>query len=174
MAMKEYPRLSVIRGDRRHLPDIVELEQRIFSQEGFPKSRLKYLLDSPNTAFFVAYQRGAPIAYGIALKNRMRNGKTKGRIYSLGVVRGLRSKGVGTLLLKTLETWLSAARVSFITLETKANKSGAKDFFASKGYQVVEFLPKYYDSADGLRMKKFVTAVPHTRFDRPRIPLTTS
>jgi len=173
--MGDYHRMSVIRGNRQHLPDIVELEQQIFAkQDRFPRSRLRYLLDSPNTAFFVAYDYGTPIGYGIALKNRLRNGKTKGRIYSLGVVRGLRGKGVGTLLLKNMETWLSGARVSFITLETKANKSGAKDFFAAKGYHVTQFLPNYYGSAAGFRMKKSKSVIPYTRSVRQRIPASLS
>jgi ribosomal protein S18 acetylase RimI-like enzyme len=151
---------SIVRARKLHLDQICDLERQIFGEEDrFSRSRLSYLLGSRNAAFFLVLKDGLPIAYGIALKNRLRNGKVKGRIYSLGVRREFRHQGIGTLLLDTLEQWLLAAGASFITLETKATKGGARDFFKERGYRVTEFLARYYSSLDGLRMRKPRTPV---------------
>lgn len=161
---------SIVRATKSHLSQICGLERRIFTNDDrFSKSRLRYLLTSPNAAFFVAFKQGFPIGYGIALKNRLRNGKIKGRVYSVGVLRQFRTHGIGTLLLGTIEKWLINAGASFITLETKATKSGAKDFFKKKGYEVTEFLPSYYTSADGLRMRRYVPLIADVRAGKQQI-----
>ena len=147
--------VSVFRASTNHLDHICELEIRIFPPEDqFPRRNFRYLLSSPNAAFFLAGSPSRYVAYGIALKNILRNGKTKGRIYSIGVVPGLQGKGIGSLLLKRMEQWLIASGVEFITLETRKGPQGAKQFFERFGYKMVEILPKYYGHADGLRMKK--------------------
>lgn len=145
----------VVRAKSSHLEQIWDLERRIFADDDrFSKARLRYLLGSPNAAFFLGLKDNLPIGYGIALKNRLRSGKLKGRVYSLGVLREFRTHGVGTKLLDSLEHWLVTGGVQFITLETKANKNGAKNFFARRGYEVTEFLPRYYSASNGLRMRK--------------------
>jgi ribosomal protein S18 acetylase RimI-like enzyme len=152
--------LSIVHARKMHLDQICALERQIFADDDqFSRSRLRYLLSSRNAAFFLGLKDGQPIAYGIALKNRLVNGKVKGRIYSLGVVREHRHRGIGSRLLNALEQWLVAAGASFITLETKATKGGAKHFFKERGYRVTEFLAEYYSSLDGLRMRKPRTPV---------------
>lgn len=165
--METQERTSIIRAKKHQLEQIWDLENRIFADDDrFSKTRLRYLLNSPNAAFFLGLKGNVPIAYGIALKNRLRSGKTKGRIYSIGVLREFRTRGVGTKLLDSLEHWLSLEGAIFITLETKIKKNGARDFFARRGYEVTEFLPKYYASTDGIRMKKAKTVVPRLKSTR--------
>ena len=149
----------LIRRGRATIADLDELdslEKKIFTgiDELFSRPRLRYLLSSPNSAVFVCFHEGAAIGYGIALKNRLTNRQLKGRIYSLGLLSGWQRKGAGKVLLGELEKWLIDAGVAFITLETRADSLGAKDFFERMGYQVSDILPKYYPESDGIRMIK--------------------
>jgi|GEM_PF-899129 len=151
----QYQKYQIIRASKEHLQQIWELDNLIFKKaDRFSKPRLRYLLSSPNTAFFICLQENISIGYGIALRNKLRNGKVKGRIYSLGVLSKWQNKGAGKLLLKYLEDWLLDAKSSFITLETRKGQSGAKCFFEKMGYKFLEILPNYYESVDGIRMKK--------------------
>lgn len=146
---------AVFRGYLPHLNQIYQLENKIFRKsDRFSKRRFKYLLSSENVAFFLGMDGETSVGYGIAMKNRLRNGQTKGRVYSIGVLSKYRGKGVGTLLFTRMEDWLVRSQVSFITLETRKGSSGAAEFFEKFGYHVTELLPKYYEGADGLRMRK--------------------
>jgi ribosomal protein S18 acetylase RimI-like enzyme len=102
------------------------------------------------------YDNEAVVGYGIALKNRLRNGQYKGRIYSIGVLPEYKSKGAGSFLLDVMEEYLTKSGVSFIVLETLEGTDGAKLFFLKHGYTESKFLPDYYSHGDGVRMKKIV------------------
>jgi ribosomal protein S18 acetylase RimI-like enzyme len=80
------------------------LEQQLFEENiRFSRRQFKYLVQSENALTLICLHDGEPIGYGIALKNKLRNGMTKGRIYSLGVLRKGRRQGLGSKLLKALE-----------------------------------------------------------------------
>lgn len=152
---KLYRRCKIIRGTRSHLNGICELDDLLFSKsQRFSITRFRYLLASPNAAFFVSMSKEGCIGYSIALKNRLRNGELKGRIYSIGVVAEWQNKGIGTELLKKSEEWLIESGSSFVTLETRVGKNGARAFFEKRGYKFSEDLPGYYGSFSGIRMKK--------------------
>lgn len=147
---------DIVLASKSDLQRLWELDNLIFRKaDCFSKPRLRYLLLSPNTAFFICLRDEVYVGYGIALRNKLRNGKVKGRIYSLGIIPKWQNNGAGALLLKYLENWLVAAGSSFITLETRKGQTGAKGFFEKMGYSFSETLPNYYGFTDGLRMKKF-------------------
>ncbi len=100
------------------------------------------------------YDNKSVVGYGIALRNRLRNGQYKGRIYSIGVLPEYKSKGAGSFLLDAMEEYLIKSGVSFIVLETLEGRDGAKLFFLKHGYTESKFLPNYYPYGDGVRMKK--------------------
>ena len=137
---------------------INQLENSIFDKaDRFSRRRFQYLLSSKNAVFFLCGYKDDQVGYGIALRQKLKNGVVKGRIYSLGVVADWRNRGAASRLLTKLEDWLIHSGASFITLETRKSKSGAKGFFEKKGYRVSEFLPDYYSYADGVRMKKTIS-----------------
>ena len=92
----------------------------------------------------------------MTLRNKLRNGKYKGRIYSIGVLPAYRSTGAGKLLLDAMEKYLIESNVSFIVLETLKGEGGAEAFFAKRGYMESKFLPDYYPYGDAVRMRKIV------------------
>ncbi len=134
---------------------IWKLENNIFRKDDrFSKRQLRYLLSSPNAKLFLCHRSGNCVGYGVSIVTRLKNGKKKGRIYSIGLLADHRRKGGGSELLNTLEGQLRLAGVSFITLETKKGPIGASRFFRRKGYVQTMYLPQYYASAHGIRMKK--------------------
>jgi ribosomal protein S18 acetylase RimI-like enzyme len=149
---------SLIRPSSKiDIDQIYELEKRIFAKnECSSRSQLRYFLSSPTAALFMLYDNKSVVGYGIALRNRLRNGQYKGRIYSIGVLPKYKSKGAGSFLLDVMEEYLIKSGVSFIVLETLDKRDGAKLFFLKHGYSEVKLLPNYYSYGDGVRMKKVV------------------
>ena len=132
---------------------VVTLEAQLFKKEDrFSARQFRSLIRSDNAHVLLCWQGGLAVGYGIALITKLRNRVRKGRIYSLGVIRAKRRRGIGKRILLALEGWLISKRVSFITLETRL---GNNVFFYEKlGYQPIERLPHYYGNAPGLRMRK--------------------
>ncbi|HEX7534455.1 MAG TPA: GNAT family N-acetyltransferase, partial [Syntrophales bacterium] len=128
-------KLTVIRTSKNNSGQIYDLERRIFmANECFSRSQLRYLTSSPNASFFLLCDNNSSVGFGIALRNKLRNGQYRGRIYSIGVLPAYRSMGAGKLLLDAMEKYLIKSRVSFIVLETLKGKGGAEIFFAKRGY----------------------------------------
>ncbi|HVO67443.1 MAG TPA: N-acetyltransferase [Syntrophales bacterium] len=150
-------KISVVPTSKIDINQIYELEKYIFAKnECISKSRLRYFLSSPYATFFMLYDNISAVGYGIALRNKLRNGQYKGRIYSIGVIPEYKSKGAGSFLLAAMEKHLIKSGVSYIVLETLQGRDGAKLFFLKHGYTESKFLPNYYPYGDGVRMKKVV------------------
>jgi ribosomal protein S18 acetylase RimI-like enzyme len=150
-------KLTVIKMSKNNSGQIYDLEGRIFEvNECFSQSQLRYLKSSPSASFFLLRDNGSSVGFGVALRNKLRNGKYKGRIYSIGVLPEYRSTGAGKLLLDAMEEYLIKSHVSFIVLETLKGKGGAESFFAKNGYLESKFLPDYYPYGDAVRMRKVV------------------
>lgn len=151
-------KLTVIRTSKNDPDQVYDLERRIFTvNECFSRSQLRYLISSPNASFFLLCDNNSSAGFGIALRNKLRNGKYKGRIYSIGVLPAYRSMGAGKLLLDEMEKHLIKSHVSFIVLETLKGKGGAEHFFAKHGYSESKFLSEYYPYGDAVRMRKSVS-----------------
>ena len=151
-------KLTVIKTSTNNSGKIYDLERRIFrANECFSRSQLRYLKSSPNASFFLLRDNNSSVGFGITLRNKLRNGKYKGRIYSIGVLPAYRSMGAGRLLLDAMEKYLIKSNVSFIVLETLRGKGGAEMFFGRHGYVESKFLPNYYPYGDAVRMRKNVT-----------------
>jgi ribosomal protein S18 acetylase RimI-like enzyme len=150
----------IIPASKIDIDQIYELEKRIFAKnECSSRSQLRYFLSSPNAAFFMLYDNKSAVGYGIALRNKLRNGQYKGRIYSIGVLPEYRSTGAGSILLDAMEKYLIKTGVSYIVLETREGKDGTKLFFLKHGYTESKFLPDYYPYGDGVRMKKLLQKI---------------
>ena len=146
-------RLQFVEATVDHLGLLSDLESQLFDRtDRFSRRRLTYLIRSKNALTLLCFQNGESIGYGIALKNKLRNGKLKGRIYSLGILKKGRRKGLGSKLLKALERWLVEEGAEFITLETRLGQNPA--FYENRGYKETARLPRYYGRSPALRMRK--------------------
>jgi ribosomal protein S18 acetylase RimI-like enzyme len=142
-------KLTVIRTSKKN-------SDKVRANECFSQSQLRYLFSTPNASFFLLRDNNSAVGFGITLRNKLRNGKYKGRIYSIGVLPACRSIGGGRLLLDAMEKYLIKYNVSFIVLETLKGKGGAEFFFTKHGYMESKFLPNYYPYGDAVRMRKTV------------------
>lgn len=150
-------KISLTPASKIDIDQIYELEKHIFTEnEYISKSQLRYFISSPNATFFMLYDNKSAVGYGLALRNKLRNGQYKGRIYSIGVLPVYRSTGAGSFFLEAMEKYLIKSGVSFIVLETLEGRDGAKLFFLKHGYAEVRFLPNYYPYGDGVKMKKII------------------
>lgn len=150
-------KVAIRRADVEDLDFIKRLEDRAFSPDDrFSKRRFRYLLSSPNCYAALCFHGDLAIGYGIALKSRLRNGAVKGRVYSLAVASTWQRHGVGKLLMDHLERWLAVSRAGFITLEAHGKNRRAIQFYRKRGYDVLETLPGYYASGDGLRLRRAI------------------
>ena len=152
-ALPNMAKSKIVKASIDHLSLILHLEAQLFKgTDRFSRRRFKYLIESKNALTLLFFQDRESIGYGIALKNRLRNGKVKGRIYSLGILKKGRRKGLGSKLLRALERWLIEEGAEFITLETRLGRNPA--FYENRGYKGTDRLPRYYGRAPGLRMRK--------------------
>ena len=155
--LSNHLKYSIVRASKENLLQILDLEKKIFKSDClFSRSRLWYLLSSPNASFFLCYDNEGAVGFGIALRNKLRNGRLKGRIYSLGFIPKYQFRGSGALLLRVMEELLIKSGVSYIVLETVKGQKGAAPFFMKHGYSESEFLPGYYSYGDAVRMKKVI------------------
>jgi|GEM_PF-2450101 len=121
---------NINRASKKNSGQIYDPERRIFKMNDcFSQSQLRYLISSPNASFFLLRDNNSSVRFGIALRNKLRNGKHKGRIYSIVVLPAYRSIGAGKLLLEAMEKYLIKSNVSFVVLETLKGK-GSAEFFS--------------------------------------------
>lgn len=72
-------------------------------------------------------------------------------IYWVAVDRGKHGKGIGTALLKAVETAIRKARGRMVLIETESHPSYEKtrQFYAARGYKVVCEIPDFYKVGHG-------------------------
>jgi [ribosomal protein S18]-alanine N-acetyltransferase len=77
------------------------------------------------------------------------------RIYSVAVDPHCRGRGIGRRLILAAETRARRAGCSGMSLEVRADNSGARALYAALGYHEAAQLPGYYDDrAPGVRLRK--------------------
>lgn len=151
------PIFSIARASKRDIDTIYNLENRIFTERKcLSRSQLRYLLSSKNATVFLLQDNNSAIGYGVTLRNKLRNGRYKGRIYCIGVIPSYKHLGTGSLLLNAMEESLIQSGISFIVLETLQGQGGAALFFMKHGYTEPKSLPNYYPEGDGVRLKKII------------------
>jgi ribosomal protein S18 acetylase RimI-like enzyme len=162
LTCKDMPTIRFSHASVNHLDLVVGLEARLFPRvDRFSRGRLRYLINSDNALVLLCWQQKKCVGYGIALRNKLRNGKYKGRIYSVGTVPEKQQLGIGGQILRALEKWLIERGSAFITLETRLGSNVS--FYEKRGYKPVERLSRYYGPATGLRMRKEIIPENSTR-----------
>ena len=68
-----------------------------------------------------------------------------------------RRRGIGSGLLRWLESTVITAGIELIFLETRAANSAARAFYAARGYRELVVLPHYYGSEDAVRIGRDLT-----------------
>lgn len=140
---------------RTDLAKIHQIEEVIFKGfDQFTFRRFKSLFKSPNARFFVCELGSELAGFGIGLKKKLANGKLMGRVYVIGISPNYQKKGIGQMMLKTVENWLILEGIEFINLETSAMRPHLRAFYEKNNYVFYKNLPDYYEDFDGIRLRK--------------------
>jgi ribosomal protein S18 acetylase RimI-like enzyme len=146
----------IVRATINDLDAMVLLDKQIFPLEPFGRNLWRYALKSKHQRVYLVKEHDAFIGAGSVWITPLKNGKTKGRIYTLGIIQAQRKKGYGGLLLATMIYDLIKEKVSYITLETHAKDIEYIELYKKHGFVKTEDLPEYYEDGDGIRMRKTI------------------
>jgi ribosomal protein S18 acetylase RimI-like enzyme len=143
----------IVKATLDQLDEIMEAEALIFPKEPFSRRAYKYLIGKGWV--YLIFAKEGLAGTGIILLNNLKNGKKKGRIYSVGVLDKFRGRGLASMLIKYME--IEMVGVEYITLETHKHHKNVIRLYEKLGYEIYEPLLKdYYTDGDGVRMKKYI------------------
>lgn len=130
-----------------HINELLTLENKLFSANHFPMSRGSFYYHIKHNRLYVFICEDKIVAYILWLKR-----KTYDRLYSLGVSKEFRSKGIADALMQYSFAQLKAPAY---TLEVKLSNRSAITLYEKYGFTKQKILSKYYpDESDGYLMKK--------------------
>lgn len=127
------------------------IEAQIFDYDIISPRQMKYLIASPAALVIKAVVDKEIEGYLVLLT---RKNSHFARLYSLGVLPGARSKGIGKQLLQYGEEQIRKRGLAGVTLEQKADNERALAFYLNSGYSLHGQRQHYYtDGSDALLLK---------------------
>jgi ribosomal-protein-alanine N-acetyltransferase len=123
------------------IPALIDIEREIYPES--PWSAVQFreeLAGVPRThRYIVAYKDSEIIGYGgIALVGDVAD------IHTLTVISKYRQRGIGSELLKQLESWAKERSVTAFMLEMREGNSQAQSLYEKNGYQIISRRDHYY------------------------------
>ena len=137
----------------RLLDQLYKIEEQCFDQEAFSKRQIAYLLTDYNTVALVARANSDIVGFIIAQVD-LENERVFGHIITLNVPPAYRRKGVGSKMLREIETILKQKGITECQLEVREDNSAAIKLYQNSGYQKMGRLENYYGKKHGLYLKK--------------------
>lgn len=140
------------------LKKIFEIELSVFKKDAYPFSFLSLLYYLNRATFFVAFDNKNEdevhgyIVANVSLKKRL------GHILSFAVKPSSQRKGIGTALLKKLETILKKLNMQEIFLEVRLSNITAISLYEREDFKRKAISKNYYeDGEDALVMVKQIS-----------------
>ncbi len=137
----------------RLLDKLYEIEEQCFDQEAFTKRQIGYLLTDYNTIALVA-KANSDIAGFIIVQVEVEDDRVFGHIITINVPPTFRRKGIGSKMIKEIESLLKQKGITECQLEVREDNSAALKLYQSVGYQKIGKLENYYGKKHGLYLKK--------------------
>ena len=136
---------------------LYKLDQTCFPAGiSYSKTTLRYFLTIASADCVIAEEAGRIVGFIVSEEN-----PPLAHIITLDVDAKHRRQGVGTALLETLESNLSARGVRSILLETAIDNEAAVAFWKSHGYRIEATLKRYYlGRIDAYEMRKILPGTP--------------
>ncbi len=125
------------------LPLIYSVEVEVFGKQAYPYWYLRFLYSISPNMFFKAVCKENVVGYIVGLA---RQGFC--HLISIAVKREYRGKGIGSRLLKVLETACEREGYKAIVLEVAYHNYVAQKFYLAHGYKPLRVLPNYYGKND--------------------------
>ena len=128
--------------------EIVEIEEEAFSEH----NSLVYMnfYEMVGDGFLVAEREGKVVGYVVGY----RSAENEGHIFSVGVKKEYRGRGIGTELIHAMCDIFVANGLKYARLEVRISNTGAQKLYRSIGFIPCWTEKKYYsDGEDGMVMK---------------------
>jgi ribosomal-protein-alanine N-acetyltransferase len=135
----------------------MEIDEACFVEGiAYPEDEMRYFLGRRSAITLIAENGGRIQGFVIADRFRSRRGAhSMGRIITIDVAPEAQERGIGSLLLTSVEQELKRLECDYVSLEVAVDNQKAMRFYKKHGYSVLKVLPRYYlDSVDGLLMGK--------------------
>lgn len=148
---------TVIRASTLDDLDAVEsLENRAFPGDRLSRRSLRRYIVAPNALMLSALSDGAFAGYALV---GLRARSLVASLYSIAVDPDMSGRGLGKALMLAVERGAAARGRTSLTLEVRADNSGAVALYERLGYARFDVLADYYeDGQSALRMKKALKA----------------
>ncbi len=137
----------------RDLEACWELDQRCFADgETYDRNTLRYLLTNP---LVIARKVELPDGQMIGFVIGSLEPGGVGHVIALGVDPGWRQRGLGRMLMDSIEAAFCEQGATIARLEVRTDNHAAQALYQKLGYTVTQCLPRYYtNGADALLMTK--------------------
>jgi len=132
----------------------------------YSRAEMEYFLSHPHTIGLIAEDEEGHLAGFILAESAPRH--RMAHIITIDIHADSRRRGVGRVLMETVESRLKAASAEAIRLEVAVDNDAAQRFYASLGYEVRGRIRGYYlGKLDALVMEKALDlAAPETEQEK--------
>ncbi len=137
----------------KDLDKLHKIEEECFGAEAFTKRQIASLLRGYNTVSLVAREKGDVIGFIIGTIE-LEGDISAGHVLTIDVSPSYRKRGVGLILLKSLEGIFRMREAAESRLEVREGNADALSLYAKAGYKKVGKLEGYYGHSDGLILIK--------------------
>lgn len=140
------------------LPDILEMEQLCFRDDGFSKAQFIYLITHSKGVFYIIEDEGKAVAYISLLYHA---GSHNLRVYSVAVHPGFQQKRLGQRLMDATIDFAHTCQAARITLEVNVANTAAIRLYEKNGFTRKGTKPGYYhDGSDAFYMVREIISGP--------------
>jgi len=148
---------SLSRAELADLPELMDLENRLFTSDCISRRQFRYLLTKANGIAVKLTENHTLYGYMVLLKRKRCSNL---RVYSICVDESVQQRGFGRVLLDYAEEVAVRDKHSSVTLEVSENNSAAIKFYQAGGYCLTGRKIRYYeDGSTALLFKKNINQV---------------
>lgn len=125
------------------LPGILDIEQKCFGEERFSSETVRAFIEREDCVVVLALEGGLTVGSAMCMFSKLAR---EGRIVSVAVLKELRSKGIGGMLLQECENIFRSHSLSTYTLEVETSNEPAIRLYLKHGYETVGIINDYYSA----------------------------
>ncbi|MGB0132655.1 GNAT family N-acetyltransferase [Dokdonella sp.] len=150
--------LRIRRAVSVDLPELIALENRVFSGDRLSARQWSQHLASDTARIFVARSQSTLLGASVVF---FRRNSSVARLYSLATLPEARGRGIGDRLVAAVEQLSRRRQCRALRLEVRSDNAAAQRLYLQRGYRLIgERLAYYEDGVDALRFEKLLSGKP--------------
>ncbi len=137
--------LNVLVSTPNDVHDLFAFEKICFEHavDQFPKRNLLHLIKSPTSRTFIMRDENGQIFATVT--GLIRHFKVpSGRVYKVGVLPGMKKRGIGSFLIETIEKWFRQSGMKKSCAEVREGNAPSRNMFEKHGYHETGTIIWYY------------------------------